>query len=44
LIYRVPSDAADGNQYKTMTEDELINEKANMRALRYAFEHNVVYA
>ena len=44
LIYRVPSDAADGNQYKTMTEDELINEKANMRAMRYAFEHNVIYA
>lgn len=44
LIYRVPSDAADGNQYKTMTEDELINEKANIRAMRYAFEHNVIYA
>lgn len=44
LKYRVPVDAADGSQYATMTEDELINEKANMRAMRYAFEHNVIYA
>lgn len=44
LTYRVPIDGTDGNQYKTMTEDELINEKANMRAMRYAFEHNVIYA
>ena len=44
LTYRVPVDAADGSQYKTMTEDELINEKANIRAMRYGFEHSVLYA
>lgn len=44
LYSRVPVDAADGDQYKTMTEDELINEKANMRAMRYGFEHSVLYA
>jgi hypothetical protein len=27
-----------------MTEDELINEKANMRAMRYGFEHSILYA
>jgi len=26
-----------------MTEDELINEKANMRAMRYGFEHSELY-
>ena len=44
INYRVPTDAADGDQYKTMTEEELINEKANMRAMRYGFEHSVLYA
>lgn len=44
LRYRVPADVADGSQYATMTEEELINEKANMRAMRYAFEHDVNYA
>ena len=43
LYSRVPVDAADGDQYKTMTEDELINEKANMRAMRYSFEHGELY-
>ena len=43
INYRVPTDAADGDQYKTMTEDELINEKANMRAMRYGFEHSDLY-
>ena len=43
LYSRVPVDAADGDQYKTMTEDELINEKANMRAMRYGFEHGELY-
>ena len=44
LMYRVPVDAADGSQYKTMTEEELLNEKANMRAMRYGFEHSELYA
>ena len=43
LYSRVPTDATDGDQYKTMTEDELINEKANMRAMRYGFEHSDLY-
>ena len=43
IEYRVPVDSADGPQYATMTEEELINEKANARAMRYAFEHNLNY-
>lgn len=43
LTYRVPTDMADGSQYATMSVEELINEKANARAMRYAFEHNLNY-
>lgn len=43
IKYRVPSDAADGSQYATMTEEELINEKANARAMRYEYEHGELY-
>ena len=35
---RVPIDNADGGQYSTMTEDELLAEKANMEAEKRGYE------
>lgn len=35
---RVPIDNADGGQYNTMTEDELLAEKANMEAEKRGYE------
>ena len=38
LYDRVPIDNADGPQYSTMTEDELLAEKANMEAEKRGYE------